>query len=277
MKFITILFVASIAAAQNIPIEQCFPIEQIPTQERADAEALFLQLMDSESLYTVIGAVKPMSGGFTTFRLPAYSLDASKVDQARRHLEAFRCGEEIVATVHHFARLFPNKDSKTLERYFDAIVFHRSGLRRTIQEHKTFFVPLGLSENAHPLEVLLAVEYIEGPSRFRGFGYLYGYPDYAVDFFFSASRQQALNGTFVARDFVSMPTFARAERGVVYAIEKGGIEREDDHILRRKLAPILAEYTRRRADFIGEGKPGIVALLRNWFCSSSTCQLPKTH
>ncbi len=274
MKFLTLVLFASLAAAQPIPREQCFPVEQLPQAQQKAAADLFLKLMDSEALYTVIGAVKPMSGGFTTFKLSADSLDATPIDEARQYLALFQCGGDLFATIHHFARLFPDKDSKVLERYFDGVVFHRSGLRRTILAHKNFFIPLGLSENSHPLEVLMAIEYLEGPSRFRGLGYLYGYPDYAVDFFVSAARQQTFTGVFVPRDFVSMPTFARADRGVVYAIEKGASERDLDKQLRAQLAPILEEYKRRRQEYIGEGKAGIIALLRDWFCQSNKCQSP---
>ncbi len=274
MKFLSLLFVTTLATAQGVPKEQCFPIEQLPESQRKSAEELFLKLTDSEALYTVIGAVKPMSGGYTTFKLPADSLEANTIDEARRFLAVFHCGSDLFATVHHFARLFPGKDTKTLERYFDGVVFNRIGLRRTILAHKDFFIPLGLSENAHPMEVLMAIEYLEGPSRFRGLGYLYGYPDYAVDFFVSASRQQTFTGVFVPRDFVSNPTFARADRGVVYAVEKGATEREADKQFRAQLGPILEEYKRRRNEYIGEGKPGVIALLRDWFCQSGTCQLP---
>ena len=274
MKLLTLLLFSSLAYAQTIPREQCFPIEQLSEPQQKAASDLFLKLMDSEALYTVIGAAKPMSGGYTTFKLPADSLEATTIDEARRYLALFQCGGDLFATVHHFARLFPGKDTKTLERYFDGVVFNRTGLRRTIIAHKDFFIPLGLSENAHPMEVLMAIEYLEGPSRFRGLGYLYGYPDYAVDFFVSASRQQTFTGVFVPRDFVAMPTFARADRGVVYAIEKGATERDADKQFRTQLAPILEDYKRRRDEYVGDGKPGIIALLRDWFCQSSTCKSP---
>lgn len=259
---------------QAVPPSLCFPIESLPAEDRAPAEALFLQLMDSEALYTVIGGVKPMSSGFVSLRLPASSLESAPADAVRRQLEAFRCGDGVFATLHHFARLFPDRDSKVVERFFEGAVIHRAGLRRQIEAHKSFFVPLGLGIFSHPLEVLMAIEFAEAPTRFRGLGHLYGYPDYAVDFFVSAGRQQALSGIFVARDFVSMPTFARAERGVVYAIEKGSQEREIDHQFRARLAAILADYQKRRATYIGEGKPGIIALLRDWFCQSGSCAVP---
>lgn len=261
-------------AGQPVPRQSCFPIELLPREERAEAEELFLKVLDSEALYTVAGGLKPMSSGFVSFRLPASSLDAEKIDRARRHLGLFRCGEELSATVQHFVRLYPGKDSKAMERSFEGAVFHHGGLRRAIREHKTFFYPEGLTEHSNPMEVLMTIDFIEGPARLRGLGYLFGYPNHAVDFFTSASKEQALTGKFVERDFVSHPTFARAERGVVYAVPKGHVERDEDRAFRAELTKVFEDYKKRRERFIGEGKPGLVALLRDWFCQSAFCAVP---
>jgi hypothetical protein len=259
-------------AAQPVPRQHCFPIELLPAEERPEAEELFLKAMDSEALYTVVGGVKPMSSGFVSFRLPSSSLDAEKIDRARRHLALFRCGEELFATVHHFVRLYPDKDSQTMERYFEGVVFHRGGLRRAIRDRKAYFYPEGLTENSNPMEVLMTIDFIEGPARLRGLGYLFGYPNHAVDFFAAAAKEQALTGKFVERTFLSSPTFARNERGVVYAVPQGHVERDEDRDFREKLAKILQDYKRRRERFIGDGKPGVVAMLREWFCTEAMCE-----
>lgn len=268
------LIVAGCALAQPVPREQCFPIELLPEEDRQPAEALFLKLLDSEALYTVIGGVKPMSSGFSFFRVSAAATEAEAVDDARRYLEHFRCGTELSATIHHFARPYPDDKTKQLMRYFDGVVFHRTGMRRALHAHRAFFGPVGLTQHTAPMEVLMTIEHTDGPSRQRGYGYLFGYPDYAVGFFNSAEIKQTLTGKFVERDFVSMPTFAREERGVVYAIPKGRLEGEADHALREKLAAILKEYKERRQKYIGDGLPGVVAMLRDWFCSDDACSIP---
>jgi hypothetical protein len=43
-------------------------------------------------------------------------------------------------------------------------------------------------------------------------------------------------------------------------------ESPEDRALRARAARILAEYRTRREQYIGAGKTGIVALLRDWFC-----------
>jgi hypothetical protein len=274
MRALVLILGGWCAYAQPVAREQCFPVELLPEGERAAAGDLFLKLLDSEALYTVAGGIKPMSAGFVMFRTPSSAIEAEEVDKARRYLEYFRCGGELVATVHHFARLYPDEKTKQLQRYFDGVVFHRSGLRRALLAHREFFGPAGVTENTSPVEALMATEYLEGPPRLRGLGYLFGYPDYAVDFFVSAAKEQAFTGKFVERDFISMPTFARAERGMVYAVPKGHAEVEADKTLRTKLAAILDEYRRRRAEYIGDGKAGVVAMLRDWFCPADRCLAP---
>lgn len=88
-------------------------------------------------------------------------------------------------------------------------------------------------------------------------------------------EEQEKTGQFVKREFYSIPTFVAAERRFVWAVPVGHQERDEDRALKQKAALILAEYKRRRARYIGSGKPGIVNLLRDWFvdrrgfCASS--------
>jgi hypothetical protein len=44
-------------------------------------------------------------------------------------------------------------------------------------------------------------------------------------------------------------------------------DRPEDKALRERAAKILTEHKTRREKFIGAGKPGIVELLRDWFCA----------
>jgi hypothetical protein len=109
----------------------------------------------------------------------------------------------------------------------------------------------------------------------RPLGHLYGYPDYAIDFFVESSESQKQTGKFVERDFRSFPSFSRAERGVVYAVAKDQAERPEDREFGRKIETILKEYRGRRERFIGPDKPWVIAMLRDWFCGDSNlCAAP---
>lgn len=101
--------------------------------------------------------------------------------------------------------------------------------------------------------------------RFRGYGHLFGYPEYAVEFFAEAAETEAMTGEFVERDFIHIPTFESDEGRFVYAVPVGHQENADDMDLRRRARPVLEQYAERRAAAIGEGKPGVLHLVRSWF------------
>ncbi len=275
MKALILLAAASWGWAQGVPRAACFPVEELAVADRVKAEELFLKILDSEGLYTVVGGVKPMSSGFVSARGLADAKRFPEAEEAQRLLAYFRCGDDIWATMHHFAKTFPKGKDGPLERHFEGAVFHRSALRGLMAAQDTFFAGLGLTVETHPLETLMTIEFSEASARFRGLGLLYGYPQYAVDFFVTASEEQARTGRFVVRDFVGSPTFARQERGVVYAVAKGHEENEADRALRGRFEKILQDYRARREKFIGEGKAGVVALLRDWFCKGEQCAAPR--
>jgi len=188
-----------------------------------------------------------------------------KIDLTRKILEKWRCGDEIFADVEHFAREFDGK------RFLDAVVFSRPKLRRMLGEKTDFFSRWGITENSHPLAVLYAVEYEKTTARNAGYGYLFGYPDNAVRFFVEAANEEDLTGRFVERGFVSIPTFARETNAFVYAVPKNYTEMETDKILRARAERILSAYKKRRAEYIGAGKKGVVEMLRDWFCDNQKC------
>ncbi|MBC7796070.1 MAG: hypothetical protein H7Z37_04265 [Pyrinomonadaceae bacterium] len=292
--------------AQDAVRSECFPFEKLSAGERKKAEDLLLKALDGEALFTIAGGLKPMSSGFASFQvrvaLPRQSDDEAekirksfeskkpeelkddekaklnaatqtlerrdslqKIDETRRILQTFRCGgqDEIFADVEHFAKIFDGK------RYLEAIVFSRPRLRRMLAEKNDFFSRWGITENAEPLQVLYAVETDETKARFGGYGYLFGYPDYAVRFFVEAATEEDLTGKFVERSFYSIPTFANETNNFVYAVSKTHTENETDRNLKQKAAAILAEYKRRRAEYIGANKKGVIEMMRDWFCATS--------
>jgi hypothetical protein len=296
------LFFVTLTQAQSAARSDCFPFEKLPPEQRKAAEDLLLKALDSEALYTIVGGLKPISGGFHSFQaqenLPRVEFseaekavrelgekkaedltapEKSRLNQARQAVERkqtldkiaetknifayWRCGDDLFADVQHYARVFDGK------RHYDTTVFSRSSLRQKISEKADFFSRLGILPNSHPLEVLYAVEYNETSMRFAGYGYLFGYPDYAVRFFVQSSDEERITGKFVERSFVSLPT-VRGENRFVYAVPKNHIENEADKALRAKAEPIFNEYKRRRAEYIGEGKKGVVEMMRDWFCNA---------
>ncbi|RMH08921.1 MAG: hypothetical protein D6697_04910 [Armatimonadetes bacterium] len=249
------------AFTQGVPCSECFPLEQLEPRLRPQAEQTLLKMLDRESLYTVIGGLKPMSSGFVTITYGAEPLDKETYQQLidlRTILRAFRCGDELYADMMVFRRTDDGK--KTAH----AVVINTRALRETIRRYATFFAKLGVTENSHPMEVVMAVEHATPSDRHRGYGYLFGYPKYAVDFFVEAAEHQQRTGEFVERDFFHIPTFERETNQFVWAVPKGHTPNTEDLERRARAEAILKAYRARREQYIGEGKPGVVQLLRDW-------------
>ena len=261
LAFVPVLFLASAARGDGVPREECFPVERLSPAARAKAEELLLRMLDREALYTLVGGVKPVSGSFWSTQFALESPDLTKLDEAREALSAVRCGDAYEAGILVF-------DATTgKNRAAHAWVAHRPSVKRMLAEHQGFFGRYGLSPSTPPTELVEKMEHAPRADRLRASGHFYGYPDHAVDFFIDAENRRESSGDkkTVERDFISVPTFAAATGHFVWAVPKGHQANDADRALMAKSDPILAEYRLRRAFYIGEGKPGVVALLRDWF------------
>ncbi|MBX3290076.1 MAG: hypothetical protein KF855_12105 [Acidobacteria bacterium] len=298
------LFLLNITAlAQGVSRAECFPFENLSPDKRKAAEELLLKAMDEAALYTLVGGIKPMSSGIKSFNirtsLPRISVDEankaiaelggknaeeltpaergrlseakqtverrgllSDIEDVREILQQWRCGDDIFAAVQHYNATFEGR------RFLDVIVFSRPAVRRMIGEKEDFFSRWGITQGSHPLEIVYAVENEKTSARNGGYGYLFGYPDHAVRFFVEASNEENLTGQFVTRDFISIPTYARETNLFVYAVPKGYTSTAVDASLKERSLKVLNEYRKRRENYVGEGKRGILELVRDWFCNS---------
>ena len=231
---------------------------------------MLLKALDNEALYTLVGGLKPMSTVGTTITFIVETPDTSVIAERRQMLAAWRCGEAIFADVRVFRAINDGKRSASSE------VFYRPAVDSLLQRHSRFFAPLGLTPGSHPMEVLTTIEWSERGPRWRGQGYLYGYPDYAVDFFVESGEAEATGGAFVLRDPIRVPTFAAgADRSnFVWTVAKNHQENDADRAIMTRAGQILAAYSVRRDKYIGAGKPGAFALLRDWYCESGRCYVP---
>lgn len=265
ITLLTATVALSAQTPQKSPASECFPFERLPESLRPRAEEMLLRALDGEALYTIAGGLKPMSSGFVSSSIKVDAPDLAEAEATRQVLAAWTCGGEIAAGLHHFAAVY--QGSRSLE----AVVFHRPALKNMLTRHAAFFTPYGLSPSSDPMEVVMTVEYAATTPRLRGYGYLFGYPDYAVDFFAQASETQRLEeektgkGTLVPRDFVSLQT-VRGERRFVYAVPKGHEANDADRALKTAADAIFADYAARRTRHItGESAAGVLALVREWF------------
>ncbi|WAS91868.1 hypothetical protein [Nannocystis punicea] len=247
----------------TVPCSECFPLEQLPDDLRAQAEDLLLLALDREALYTIAADIKPMSSGFAELSYPADGPTPPELEALRTIVAAFTCTPELTASVQVFHATFDGV------AYSDGVVFHVPRVRETVEAFADLFAAIGIAADEPPLAVVDAVDADPTTRRFRGYGHLFGYPEYAVDFFAEAAEHEAMTGEFVEREFIHIPTFESAEGRFVYAVPVGHQENDDDVALRARAAPVLAHYAELRTTFIGDDKPGVLPLVRTWFDDGS--------
>lgn len=251
---------AEFAPSRAVPRAECFPVERLPPDLRPLAEELLLKMLDSEALFTIVGGLKPMSSGYVSFRINTDMPELAEIERTRQALSAVRCGDAFSAELLVFRRVGPDKN-----RYVEGLVIFRPAYKRMVAQYADFWAPFAVTPGTDPLLAVTLLENDDTTARNRALGYLYGYPKPAVDFFVESADEQNDTKQLVPRDFRSIPTFSNPTNQFVYAVPKGSPETDVDRRLKNEAARILAAYRERRARYVGEGKPGVVALLRDWF------------
>jgi hypothetical protein len=277
------------AQDRGVARAECFPSETLPPDLRAKSEELLLTQLDREGLYTFVGGLKPITSPeiFNNAAQNTVPKDPARrpavlaaAEERRRLLSAWRCGDGISAGVLALT------NERSGDRFFETFIMHRPAVRRAVAAHREYFGALGITPTSDPIEAVLAVGaggVASGAAR--GLGYLFGYPDYAVDWYtdmttaaVEAQRAREKSGaappprpsqpTTLIRE---VPTFAQLPRAggtgsyFAYAVQPGLAENDADRALLSRAAVILEEYRKRRAQYIGTGKPGAFALLRDWY------------
>ncbi len=177
-------------------------------------------------------------------------------DEMRRILPAIRCGNEFQAGVLVFAAV------RGRHFFFYALcsqpgVAYRPALRRDFGSPHLLLYERD-RPGPHPIEVVEKMEHAPTADRLRASGYLFGYPDHAVDFFVNAdiAGSTSADKKLVPRTS-TVPTVASASHKFVWAVPKGHQPNEADRAILAQAEPILAEYRHRRDLYIDAGKPGV--------------------
>ena len=197
---------------------------------------------DQEALYTLAGGLKPMSSGIWQGSFELDAPDLTELRDVRRALAPL-CNDVWYADVQIF------KNTNDGERQVQAFVVHRESLARMIERHKTFWNPQGITPCTHPAEIVAIVDRMPRADRWRGYGYLFGYPDHAVDFFVEAGL--ALDdgrevGPGKDREFIQIPTQVADSGRFTYAVPPGHVPIQADQALAENAGLILTAYEQRR-------------------------------
>ena len=107
---------------------------------------------------------------------------------------------------------------------------------------------------------MAVVEYESKWDRNRAYGYLFGYPAHAVDFFVEAQKIQdsSPDKKFVTRDFFPIPVFVKEKGYFTYATPKGYKPVEVDNNLLKAATQTLEKYKSVRGKYVvGKGLQGL--------------------
>lgn len=131
-------------------------------------------------------------------------------------------------------------------------VVRRSVFQKKLVAYQSFFGQWGFTPSSNPSVVLPIVEYESRWDRNRAYGYLFGYPAYAVDFFVQAAKTHDTDTAhkLINRDFFAIPVYAGNKGYFTYAIPKGQAPFASDSALYVRAATTLERYKTIRAKYI---------------------------
>ena len=200
---------------------------------------LLLKALDREALYTLVGGLKPLSTGFWQGKIDVATPDTAEIARVRRVLAPLR-SDTYYADVQAFATTHDG------QRHVEAYIVHRAALAAIVEREAAFWSPLGITACTHPAEIVAIVDRLPRPDRWRAYGLLFGYPNYAIDFFVEANDSARTGGGEVGpgkdREFFHIPTASAAESQFTWAVPLGHIDRDEDRALRARAGAILAAY-----------------------------------
>lgn len=216
-------------------------LKNMDEEQKRQADSLLTYALDHEALYTISDTLKPISS-VKLFRLPLLSKDMvvqqKAIDSLRKLYSLINKlnTKELQFILNPFER--NDGEYKNLELY----VVRNSTMSKVLQQYDSFYGRLGVSENTSPATVLSVTEFENKYDRWRSYGYLFGYPAHAVDFFVEAGKIQDSIGQFVQRNFFAIPVFAGATGYFTYAIPKTYQPTQIDSALYQKAMFTLNKY-----------------------------------
>ena len=220
------------------------------------ADSLLTVALDNEALYTVLGDLKPLSSVATLYlplarpdSVPATrhrAFDATQRQAALAKLARYQRAVDALQFADVRFVLLPFRQADKDRRVVQINVYRRSGIRNLVAHNQEFFGQWGFAPAVDPDVLLTAIEYEERPLRYRAYGYLFGYPRHAVDFFVTAGEQQTPGGPVVPRRFFQIPVYSGKEGRFVYALPKDPPPTATDSALYRRALPVLEQYRQLR-------------------------------
>jgi len=219
--------------------------------DKALADSILAYALDHEALFTLADTLKPISSvkflRFTVAKDSTMSDGDAAVTKGDSLLQKIERYQKVCAALStgdwQFVLMPFNRTEKNV-RNMEIYVVRRSKFRRELAKHPAFWGQWGFTPTADPSVVLPVIEFETKLDRNRAYGYLFGYPDYAVDFFVESSKAQERDTAhkLVPRDFFAIPVYAGNKGYFTYAMPKGHEPSQTDSALHQKATITLERY-----------------------------------
>jgi len=263
-------------SATSIP----FPgYERLTKEDRVRADSLLAYALDHEALYSLMADIKPMSsigmalsypiGKDSTQRDGDQEVVPVKVDSIQADLRELESWNRVLKALsfndYHFL-LVPFRKVWEEDRNLQILVCRTDLLDSLLVAQAPFFAQWGFVPGTDPAVVVTATEFEERNDRYRAYGYLFGYPKHAVDFFVAASQEQEQTGELVPRSFFHMPVHAREEGYFTYALPDDFQPLPSDSARYYRSIRVLETYRSMRPSFTNpQDQLEAVKLYRTWW------------
>lgn len=265
---------------QSTQAREVFPgYEQLSATDRDRADSLIAFALDHEALYSLMADLKPISSiGFSlsyplgkdsTQQDGQYDVVNMSVDSVQafvRDIESWNRVLDALSFGDYQFMLLPFRQVWDGKRNMQVLLCRVDLIDDLLQEQAPFFAQWGFVPGTDPAILLTAIEFEEKHDRFRSYGYLFGYPRHAVDFFVEASLQQEETGEFVSRDFFQIPVYAKEKGYFTYAVPKDYEPGSRDSLIYNSAQQVLEEYRQLRPEYLDEqGNLEAIELYREWW------------
>lgn len=253
--------------------------EKLSDRDKVVADSLMAYALDHEALYSLMGDLKPMSSVGLPVLFPL-GKDSTQVDGQHRvvttqsdsiqsaivELERWNRVLSALSFDHYQFLLIPFRKTRYGDRYLQILLCRTDLLDNLLAAQTPFFAQWGFVPGTDPAVVLTTIEFEERHDRYRAYGYLFGYPRHAVDFFVRASQQERQSGEFVERSFFQIPVHMRQGGYFTYALPKDFQPLPVDSTTYRQAAVILETYRDLRPRYIDKkGHYDPIRLFRKWW------------
>jgi len=245
---ISILLILLVSCSTQKSLQKSIGKEDFDT---ALADTVLAYALDHEALYSLADTLKPISS--VQFLRYAVAKDSTMKDgdamittkdSLLQKIEAYHKVCKALSKGDFEFVLMPFQRTDKGTRNLEIYVVRKSRFASILKTHSSFFGQWGFTPATKPAVVLTAVEYETRLDRNRAYGYLFGYPAYAVDFFVESTKKQEADTakTLVPRDFFAIPVFAGNNGYFTYAMPKDYQPTATDSAIYKKAMVTLEKY-----------------------------------